>query len=98
VRRLVEDGEGALTAEAVAAAALELTGTEVAVDPAQLDPAACAQARRQEGSSSHAAMAAMLDEVDAASAFERAWASDALAAAEAAERGLLERAAALAAG
>jgi argininosuccinate lyase len=97
VRRLLEDGEGALTAEAVSAAALELTGAHVAVDPAQLDPAACAQARRQEGSSARAAMDAMLDEVDAASAFERAWATDALAAAADAERALLERAAALAA-
>ena len=58
-------GAGELTAEAVAAAALELTGTAVAVDPAQLDPAACAQARLQEGSSSRAAMDAMLAEVDA---------------------------------
>jgi argininosuccinate lyase len=98
VRRLVEDGQGALTAGAVAAAALELTGTEVAVDPALLDPAACAQARRQAGSSSHASMEAMLAEVDAASAFERAWAVEALAAAAASERILLERAAALAAG
>jgi argininosuccinate lyase len=97
VRRLLEDGEGALTAEAVEAAALELTGTAAVVDPAELDPAACAQARHQEGSSSHASMDAMLDEVDASSAFERTWASDALAAAAAAERGLLERAAALAA-
>jgi argininosuccinate lyase len=98
VRRLIEDGEGALTAEAVTAAALELTGSAVAIDPVDLDPAACAQARLQEGSSSRASMDAMLDEVDAASSRERDWATDALAAAAAAERGLLERAAALAAG
>ena len=49
VRALVEAGEGALTAEAVSAAALELAGTAVALDPAELDPAACAQARRQAG-------------------------------------------------
>ena len=96
VRRLLEDGAGALTAEAVSAAALELTGTAVAVDPAELDPAACAQARLQEGSSARASMNAMLDDVDAASAFEHAWATDALAASAAAERGLLQRAAALA--
>ena len=93
----MENGEGALTAEAVAAAALELTGTAVAVDPAELDPAACAQARPQEGSSSRAAMDAMLDEVDAASARERAWATAALDAAATAERALLARAAAIAA-
>jgi argininosuccinate lyase len=97
VRRLLEDGAGALTAEAVTAAALELTGVAVAVDPAELDPAACAQARHQEGSSARASMNAMLDDVDAASAFEHAWATDALASSAAAERGLLERAARLAA-
>jgi argininosuccinate lyase len=98
VRRLIEDGGGALTAEAVAEAALELTGEAVAVDPAQLDPAACAQARRQTGSSSHAAMDAMLAEVDAQSSRDRTWAADALAAAADAERRLLERARALATG
>lgn len=98
VRRLVEEGAGELTAEAVAEAALELTGTAVVVDPAQLDPAACAQARLQTGSSSSAAMDAMLAEVDAQSAADRAWSRGALAAAEAAEALLLERAAALAAG
>ncbi len=98
VRHLVEAGAGELTAEAVTAAALELTGTAVAVDPADLDPAGCAEARLQAGSSSHAAMEAMLDEVDAACARERAWAADALAAARAAEERLLGRAAQLAAG
>ena len=73
VRRLVEQGAGELTAEAVAEAALELTGTAVVVDPAQLDPAACAQARLQTGSSSSEAMDAMLAEVDAQSAADRAW-------------------------
>ena len=79
-------------------AAQELTGADVDVDPAQLDPAACAQARLQAGSSSREAMDAMLAEVDALSARERAWASEALSAAAAAERRLLERAAAIAAG
>ena len=46
----------------------ELTGAAVEVDPAQLDPAACAQARLQEGSSSRESMDAMLAEVDAPSA------------------------------
>ncbi|MDX6572070.1 MAG: hypothetical protein QOC86_1226, partial [Gaiellales bacterium] len=98
VRRLVEQGADELTAEAVAEAAQELTGTPVDVDPAALDPAACAQARRQIGSSSSAAMDAMLAEVDAQSAADRLWSRGALAAAEAAEGRLLERAAALAGG
>ncbi len=97
VRRLSEQGAGALTAEAVSAAALELTGTAVAVDPAQLDPAACARERLQAGSSSPAAMDVMLAEVDALAAESRDWAAGALAAAAAAEARLLERAAALAA-
>jgi argininosuccinate lyase len=98
VRRLTEQGAGELTAAAVAEAAEELTGTAVDVDPAQLDPAACAQARRQIGSSSSSAMDAMLAEVDAQSAADRAWSQDVLVAAEAAELLLLGRAAALAAG
>ena len=98
VRRLSEAGAGELTAAAVTAAALELTGTAVEVDPAQLDPAACAQARLQAGSSSPGAMGAMLDEVDALSARERAWAGEVLSAAGAAEERLLARAAAIAAG
>jgi argininosuccinate lyase len=98
VRRLVEAGQEELTSEAVAEAARALTGTAVDVDPAELDPAACAQARRQIGSSSRAAMDAMLAEVDARSAGHRAWSRGALADAEAAEGRLLERAAALAAG
>jgi argininosuccinate lyase len=97
VRRSMEQGAGELTAEAVGAAAQELTGTTVEVDPAQLDPAACAEARHQTGSSSREAMDAMLAEVDALSARERAWASEALSSAAAAEQRLLERAAALAA-
>jgi argininosuccinate lyase len=98
VRRLAEQGAGELTAEAVAAAAQELTGAAVDVDPAQLDPAACAQARLQAGSSSRAAMDVMLAEVESESARERAWANEALSAAAAAEERLLERAAALGAG
>jgi ABC-type Fe3+ transport system substrate-binding protein len=70
----------------------------VDVDPAQLDPAACAQTRLQIGSSSGAAMDAMLAEVDAQAAADRAWSSAALSAARAADGLLLERAAALAAG
>jgi argininosuccinate lyase len=98
VRRLVEAGAGELTAEAIAEAALELTGRAVELDPARLDPAACAQARSQIGSSSREPMDAMLSEVDAESAADRAWARSELHAAEAAEQRLLERAAALAAG
>jgi argininosuccinate lyase len=98
VRRLIEQGAGELTAEAVAAAALELTGATVAVDPAQLDPAACAEARLQAGSSSQESMGAMLAEVDAQSAADRHWAAEALAAAAESEGALLARAAALARG
>ncbi len=98
VRRLVEQGAGELTADAVAEAALELTGARVEVDPAELDPAACALARRQVGSSGREAMDAMLAEVDAQAAADSAWSSAALAAARAAEALLLERASALAAG
>jgi argininosuccinate lyase len=98
VRRLLEQGAGELTAGAVADAARELTGATVEVDPAQLDPAACAQARRQIGSSSSAAMDAMLAEVDEQSTADRAWSSAVLSSAEAAEGLLLERATALAAG
>jgi argininosuccinate lyase len=97
VRQLVEAGAGELTAEAVAAAGLELTGEPVEVDPAQLDPAACAQARLQVGSSSREAMDAMLAEVDEQAAADGTWASEALSAAAAAEARLLERAKALAA-
>jgi argininosuccinate lyase len=97
VRRLAEQGASELTAEAVAEAARELTGAAVDVDPAKLDPAACAQARRQIGSSSSDAMDAMLAEVDAQSAAHRAWSGDVLAAAESAEHLLLERASAIAA-
>jgi argininosuccinate lyase len=98
VRRLVEQGAGELTAKALAEAACELTGITVEVDPAQLDPAACARARLQVGSSSREAMDAMLAEVDAQVASDHAWAGEALSAAAAAETRLLERAAALAAG
>jgi argininosuccinate lyase len=97
VRRLVEQGAGELTAGAVAAAAQELTGAAVDVDPAQLDPAACAQARQQVGSSSRAAMDAMLDDVERQVAADRTWASEALSDVAAAEERLLERAAELAA-
>jgi argininosuccinate lyase len=98
VRRLTERGAGELTAEAVAGAARELTGAAVAVDPAELEPAACAQARLQAGSSSRESMDVMLAEVDAMSAADRAWSSEALTAAATAEHALLERAAAITAG
>jgi argininosuccinate lyase len=97
VRRLMEQGATELTAAAVAEAARELTGTGIDVDPTELDPAACAQGRRQIGSSSSEAMDAMLAEVDAQSTADRAWSSEVLRVAQAAERLLLERAAALAA-
>ena len=73
VRRLMEAGAGELTAAAVRGPRASSPAAVVDVDPAQLDPAACAQARRQIGSSSSAAMDAMLAEVDAQSAADRAW-------------------------
>ena len=72
VRDLVETGEppSKLTPERLARAAEAVIGTPVELDEATLrdalDPAACAAARLQTGSSSEAAMAAMLNGIDAA--------------------------------
>ena len=99
VRRLVEQGAGELTAEAVAEAALELTGTR---GRRRSRRSSTRQPARRRGSRPARRRAPrwtrcwprwMLSR-----AAERAWARDALAAAEAAEALLLERAAALAAG
>src|SRR5690242_8571382 len=79
VRDLVEAGDppSALTPARLAAAAEAVAGSAVELDESvlrdALDPAACAEARRQTGSSSQAALAAMLDDVDAALAAADAW-------------------------
>src|SRR3954454_4425010 len=70
VRDLVDAGDppSALTPERLAAAAEAVLGRSVAIDGATLrdalDPAACAEARRQTGSSSESAMNAMLADID----------------------------------
>mgnify|MGYP000745880606 CR=1 FL=1 len=98
VRDLVEAGDppSALTAERVAAAAEAAVGRRVEVDDEALanalDPAACAAARRQAGSSSEAAMAELLDGVEAALAEHRSWSGEARQREAAAEAALLGRA------
>jgi argininosuccinate lyase len=103
VRDLVDAGEppSALSPERLAAAAEETVGEPVAIGAATLaaalDPAACAEARKQAGSSSAAAMDAMLTEVDGLVAEGERWADTAREQEEATEAGLLARARALAA-
>jgi argininosuccinate lyase len=98
VRDLVDAGEppSALSAERLAAAAEATIGRPVELDEATLrdalDPAACAAARKQQGSSSDAAMTAMLDGIDQTIAAQRAWSNVAREHAAAAEAALLERA------
>jgi argininosuccinate lyase len=102
VRDLVDAGEppSALSPERLAAAAEETVGEAVTLDAATLaaalDPAACAQARRQAGSSSAAAMDAMLAEVDGLVAEGETWSAVARAREDAAEAELLTRARTLA--
>ena len=62
-----------------------------------LDPAACAAARRQTGSSSEAAMDAMLADIDEALTAHAAWSDGAREREAAAEAALLDRARELAA-
>jgi argininosuccinate lyase len=98
VRDLVDAGEApsALTPERLAAAAEATIGRPVALDAATLadalDPAACAAARKQAGSSSAEAMAAMLDGIAASLAEHERWSTEAREREAAAERALLERA------
>jgi len=79
VRDLVEAGESpsALTPDRLSAAAEAAIGRPVELDEATLrtaiDPAACVAARLQAGSSSAAAIDAMLDEIAGVVAAERAW-------------------------
>jgi argininosuccinate lyase len=103
VRGLVDAGDppSELTPERLAAAAEATLGRPVAIDAAvlrdALDPAACAEARRQTGSSSAAAMDAMLAHVDEALAEHEAWSRRAQAQQASAENALRARAAELAA-
>jgi argininosuccinate lyase len=98
VRELVDAGEpaAALTPERLAEAAEAVTGSSVSIDPAALesalDPAACAAARKQAGSSSGAAMDAMLGTIDAELAAHARWTDAARGREEAAEAALLDRA------
>jgi argininosuccinate lyase len=103
VRELVDAGEppSGLTPARLAAAAVAVTGHPIELDEATLrdalDPAACAAARRQVGSSSEAAMAEMLDELRAVLAAHESWSERARERESAAEQALLARARELAA-
>jgi argininosuccinate lyase len=98
VRDLVESAEppSELTPERLAAASVAAIGRPVEIDEATLrdalDPAACAAARRQVGSSSEAAMDAMLDGIDATLAAHESWSEAARERESAAETALLARA------
>jgi argininosuccinate lyase len=98
VRELVEAGEppAELTPERLAAASEAVIGTPVELDEATLrdalDPAASAAARKQTGSSSEAAMAQMLDGIDASIAAHERWSETARAREADAEAALLARA------
>ena len=98
VRDLVDAGDSPadLTPERLAAAAAAVLGRPVTIDAATLrdalDPAACAAARRQAGSSSEAAMDAMLDGIDTTVAAHESWSQTARERESAAETALLARA------
>jgi argininosuccinate lyase len=98
VRELVEAGEppSALTPERISAAAEATVGQPVALDASvladALDPVKCAEARRQAGSSSQAALAEMLDGLAAELATHDAWSDAARAREESAEAELVRRA------
>ena len=98
VRDLVEAGEppSALTPARLSAAAEAAIGTPVELDEATLraalDPAACAAARRQIGSSSQAAMGSMLEGLDATLAANESWSEAARERETSAEAALLARA------
>ena len=103
VRELVDAGDSpsALTPERLAAAAEAVLGRPVTIDRAALgdalDPAACAAARRQTGSSSESAIDAMLADIDEALTAHADWSDSARKREAAAEAALLDRARALAA-
>jgi argininosuccinate lyase len=102
VRDLVEADEppSELTPARLSAAAEAAIGRPVAIDEATLrdalDPAACAEARRQTGSSSAEAMAAMLAGIEETLAEHDRWSKAAQTRETAAEAALLARARALA--
>jgi argininosuccinate lyase len=102
VRDLVDAGDppSELTPARLSAAAEAAFGITVEIDAATLrdalDPAACAEARRQIGSSSAAAMAEMLAGIDASLAEHDRWSAAAREREAAAEAALLARARALA--
>ena len=102
VRDLVESGDppSALTPERLAAAAEAAIGNSVEIDEATLrnalDPAACAAARKQTGSSSAAAMDAMLTGIDELLASHGRWSTTARERESATETALLDRARTLA--
>jgi hypothetical protein len=85
-----------LTPERLAAAAEAAIGRPVEIDEATLraalDPAACAAARRQTGSSSAAAMDAMLAGIDELLTEHESWSTAARERESAAETTLLARA------
>jgi argininosuccinate lyase len=98
VRDLVDAGEppSALTAARLSAAAEETIGRPLEIDAEvlrdALDPAACAAARRQIGSSSPEAMQEMLEHLGATVARDAAWSEAAAARAGSTEAALLARA------
>jgi argininosuccinate lyase len=98
VRELVDAGEppSALTLARLSAAAEAAIGRPVELSEetlrAALDPAACAAARLQIGSSSAAAMESMLEGLDATLAANRAWSEAAAERELSAEAALLARA------
>ncbi|MEA2282430.1 MAG: argininosuccinate lyase [Solirubrobacteraceae bacterium] len=98
VRDLVESGEpsSALTPERLAEAAEAAIGRPVEIDEATLraalDPAACVAARQQTGSSSAAAMDAMLAGLDQLLDEHESWSTGARERESAAETALLARA------
>ena len=98
MRDPVDAGEppSELTPDRLAAAAEAAIGRPVGLDEATLrdalDPAACAAGRRQTGSSSKAALAEMLDEIDATLAAQKSWSETAREREAAAEEALLARA------
>ena len=98
VRELVDAGEPPtqLTPARLAAAAVATIGAPVGIDEAvlrdALDPAACAAARRQAGSSSERAMEEMLAGTRATLADHESWSVAAREREAAAERALLARA------
>jgi argininosuccinate lyase len=98
VRDLVESGEppSQLTPARLAAASEAALGRSVTIDETTLrdalDPAACAAARRQVGSSSETAMDEMLGGIDVALAEHERWSRAAADRESAAETALLDRA------